>query len=184
MRKTLLALWVTAALASPALVRAADPAPDSSAAPSDDIPPAESRNAKTKSGTAQDSTDPTLDTVSVVGKLDEARNQLSPDIGSSEYIIDRKAIDQLPLGDATPLNQVLLQAPGVVNDSYGQLHVRGDHADLQYRINDVIIPESISGFGQTLDARISKLDRLYPRHGDTLPLPLRYESDKDSGQGI
>ena len=36
----------------------------------------------------------------------------------------------MPLGDATPLNQVLLQAPGVVQDSYGQLHVRGDHADL------------------------------------------------------
>lgn len=31
---------------------------------------------------------------------------------------------------------------------------------------------------------ILKLDRLYPRHGDTLPLPLPYESDKDSGQGI
>jgi outer membrane receptor protein involved in Fe transport len=154
MRKTLLALWVTAALVSPVLLRAADLATDSDAAPSDDAPPPESRNAKTKSATAQDSTDPTLDTVSVVGKLDEARNQLSPDIGSSEYIFDRKAIDQLPLGDATPLNQVLLQAPGVVNDSYGQLHVRGDHADLQYRINGVIIPESISGFGQTLDARI------------------------------
>jgi outer membrane receptor protein involved in Fe transport len=37
---------------------------------------------------------------------------------------------------------------------YGQLHVRGDHADLQYRVNGVIIPESISGFGQTLDTRL------------------------------
>jgi outer membrane receptor protein involved in Fe transport len=51
------------------------------------------------------------------------------------------------------MNQVLLQAPGVVQDSYGGLHVRGDHANLQYRINGVIIPESISGFGQTLDTR-------------------------------
>ena len=51
------------------------------------------------------------------------------------------------------MNQVLLQAPGVVQDSYGGLHVRGDHANLQYRINGVIIPESISGFGQSLDAR-------------------------------
>jgi len=51
------------------------------------------------------------------------------------------------------MNQVLLQAPGVVQDSYGGLHVRGDHANLQYRINCVIIPESISGFGQALDAR-------------------------------
>lgn len=94
-----------------------------------------------------------LSAISVSAALDQARNALSPDTGSSQYVIDRKAIAQLPLGDATPVNQVLLQAPGVVQDSYGGLHVRGDHANLQYRINGVIIPESISGFGQTLDTR-------------------------------
>lgn len=94
-----------------------------------------------------------LGAVDVSAALDQARNALSPDTGSSQYVIDQKAIAQLPLGDSTPLNQVVLQAPGVVQDSYGGLHVRGDHANLQYRINGVIIPESISGFGQTLDAR-------------------------------
>ena len=111
----------------------------------------------------------TLSSVEVSAALDKSRNQLSPDIGASQYVIDKQAIDQLPLGDATPLNQVLLQAPGVVQDSYGQLHVRGDHADLQYRINGVIIPESISGFGQSLDARmIERLDFL------TGALPAQY----------
>ncbi len=94
-----------------------------------------------------------LGSVDVSAALDQARNALSPDTGSSQYVIDQKAIAQLPLGAATPLNQVVLQAPGVVQDSYGGLHVRGDHANLQYRINGVIIPESISGFGQTLDTR-------------------------------
>ncbi|WEN15284.1 TonB-dependent receptor [Rhodanobacter sp. AS-Z3] len=94
-----------------------------------------------------------LDAISVSGTLDQARNALSPGTGSSQYVIDHKAIAQLPLGASTPLNQVLLQAPGVVQDSYGGLHVRGDHANLQYRINGVIIPESIGGFGQSLDAR-------------------------------
>ncbi len=96
----------------------------------------------------------TLGTVSVTARLDKARNQLSPDIGTSQFVFDQKAIAQLPLGASTSLNQVLLRAPGVVNDSYGQLHVRGDHADLQYRINGVIIPESISGFGQALDTHV------------------------------
>ncbi|MEO6801466.1 MAG: TonB-dependent receptor [Rhodanobacter sp.] len=91
--------------------------------------------------------------VSVSAALDQARNALSPDTGSSQYVIDHKAIAQLPLGASTAMNQVLLQAPGVVQDSYGGLHVRGDHANLQYRINGVIIPESIGGFGQSLDAR-------------------------------
>jgi outer membrane receptor protein involved in Fe transport len=91
--------------------------------------------------------------ISVSAALDQARNALSPDTGSSQYVIGHQAIAQLPLGASTPMNQVLLQAPGVVQDSYGGLHVRGDHANLQYRINGVIIPESIGGFGQSLDAR-------------------------------
>ena len=97
-----------------------------------------------------------LGAVDVNAALDISRNALSPDTGSSQYVIDQKAIAQLPLGDSTPVNQVLLQAPGVVQDSYGGLHVRGDHANLQYRIDGVIIPESISGFGQTLDTRTIK----------------------------
>lgn len=96
----------------------------------------------------------TLSAVQVNAALDRSRDLLSPEIGASQYVFERQAIRDLPLGDATPLNQVLLQAPGVVQDSFGQLHVRGDHADLQYRINGIIIPESISGFGQTLDSRV------------------------------
>ncbi|MES3012183.1 MAG: TonB-dependent receptor [Pseudomonadota bacterium] len=99
-----------------------------------------------------------LDRVEVKGtrqRLDEARNSLSPETGSTIYRFDKSDIAKLPLGDATPLNQVLLRAPGVVGDSYGQLHVRGDHANLQYRINGVVIPEAISGFGQTLDTRFA-----------------------------
>ncbi|GLQ91903.1 TonB-dependent receptor [Dyella acidisoli] len=94
-----------------------------------------------------------LGAVNVTAALDVARNNLSPDTGSSEYVINAQDIQALPLGASTPLNQVLLQAPGVVQDSYGQLHVRGDHANLQYRINGVMLPESIAGFGQTIDAR-------------------------------
>ena len=101
-----------------------------------------------------------LDTVTVSAQLDQARNALSPDIGSSQYQITAEDIQKQPLGASAPLSQVLLQAPGVVQDSYGGVHVRGDHANLQYRINGVLLPESISGFGQTLDARTIKSIRL------------------------
>lgn len=87
-------------------------------------------------------------------RLNIARNGLQPEVGASVYRFTQADIQALPQGDNTPLNQVLLQAPGVANDSYGQLHVRGDHADLQYRINGIIIPEPISGFGQSLDTHI------------------------------
>lgn len=121
-----------------------------------------SAHAAEPSATAQDAAVPAasdigkakdLSAIDVVGKLDRSRNKLSPGVGASQYVFDQRAISQLPNGDATPLNQVLLRAPGVVADSYGQLHIRGDHEDLQYRINGVIVPESISGFGQTLDTR-------------------------------
>jgi outer membrane receptor protein involved in Fe transport len=87
-------------------------------------------------------------------RLNRARNTLSPEVGASVYRITQADIETMPQGENTPLNQVLLQAPGVTNDSFGQLHVRGEHANLQYRINGIIIPEPISGFGQSFDTRI------------------------------
>jgi outer membrane receptor protein involved in Fe transport len=99
-----------------------------------------------------------LGTVQVTGsraRLDAARNGLSPDTGSSITRLDAADIKNLPQGESTPLNQIILQTPGVVQDSFGQLHVRGDHGNVQYRINGVVIPESISGFGASLETRFA-----------------------------
>ncbi|MBS7809405.1 TonB-dependent receptor [Roseococcus pinisoli] len=86
-------------------------------------------------------------------RLDTARTGIAPSLGASVTRIDRDTIERLPQGGGASLNQVLLQAPGVVQEAQGDLHVRGDHRNLQYRINGVIIPEAISGFGQLFDAR-------------------------------
>ncbi|RXZ32884.1 TonB-dependent receptor [Oxalobacteraceae bacterium CAVE-383] len=94
-----------------------------------------------------------LDPIIVNERLDRARNSISVETGSSVYHFGREDIDALPQGSDTAFNQFLLRAPGVAQDSYGQLHVRGDHANLQYRLNGIILPESISGFGQTFDTR-------------------------------
>jgi hypothetical protein len=80
-------------------------------------------------------------------RLNVARNGLQPEVGASVYRFTQADIQALPQGGNTPINQVLLQAPGVANDSYGQLHVRGDHADLQYRINGIIIPSRSAASG-------------------------------------
>jgi outer membrane receptor protein involved in Fe transport len=108
-------------------------------------------------------------------RLDKARNGLLPETGSSIYRFSQADIQALPQGPDTPLNQVLLQAPGVADDSYGQLHVRGDHANLQYRINGVMIPEPISGFGQSFDTRI--IDQVNLLSG---ALPAQY-GDRTAG---
>ena len=130
-------------------------APSTAAAPADSVADDTTTDDSTDSGGNRNKRSKVkqLGAVNVNAALDQARNSLSPDTGSSQYVITAQDIQALPLGASTPMNQVILQAPGVVQDSYGQLHVRGDHANLQYRINGIMIPESISGFGQTLDPR-------------------------------
>jgi outer membrane receptor for ferrienterochelin and colicins len=83
-------------------------------------------------------------------RLNDARSSIQTQTGASTYTIDSEAILAMPGGENAPLNQVLLQAPDVVQDSFGQIHVRADHNDLQYRLNGIILPEGISVFSQTL----------------------------------
>src|SRR5579862_4201728 len=96
-----------------------------------------------------------LETIVVSAKrLNVAREEIETQTGASTYKITSEAIAATPGGENVQMNQVLLQAPGVVQDSFGQLHVRGDHNDLQYRLNGVILPEGISVFSQTLSPRL------------------------------
>jgi len=102
-------------------------------------------------------------------KLAEARNDIQTQVGASTYTITSKDIEAQPGGENTLLNQVILQAPGAAQDSFGQLHIRGEHNGLQYRLNGVIIPEGISVFGQTLDPRLADSVKLI-----TGALPAEY----------
>jgi len=99
--------------------------------------------------------DVVLPTVVVTAQLlNEKRAGIETQTGASTYTIDDAAIAATPGADNTLLNQVVLQAPDVVQDSFGQFHVRGDHNDVQYRLNGIILPEGISVFGQSLSPRL------------------------------
>jgi outer membrane receptor protein involved in Fe transport len=130
------ALAVTALLVVPAIAWA-DPVPGAAAAPAGP-------------GIAG----PVDEIVVTAQRLDEAREAIETKTGASTYVINSAAIAAAPGGDNTLLNQVILQAPDVVQDSFGQFHVRGDHNDLQYRLNGIILPEGISVFGQSLSPRL------------------------------
>jgi outer membrane receptor for ferrienterochelin and colicins len=88
-------------------------------------------------------------------RLDAARSAVEPALGATSYSLPEAFINGLPGGANTQLNQVVLQAPGVAQDSFGQLHVRGDHGNIQYRLNNVILPEGLQVFGQTLSPRLA-----------------------------
>lgn len=107
--------------------------------------------------------------VTVFGTLDERRQDIVKDLGASVYSIPKEQIEAIPQGENAPFNQLLLRAPGTAEDSLGQVHVRGEHANLQYRINDVLLPEGITGFGPELDTRFVEHLRLI-----TGSLPAQY----------
>jgi outer membrane receptor protein involved in Fe transport len=86
--------------------------------------------------------------------FDAARSNLYTTIGTSADVITHATIDALPGGDNQTVEKILLQAPGVSQDSAasGLLHVRNDHANVQYRINGVMLPDGLTGFSSILDA--------------------------------
>ena len=133
-------LLSVAALALPVAARATDAAPPVTTDKDADAAAAQAVNAKA---------------IVVTGhKLDEMRASIQPSLGATAYGVDQATIQKLPGGDNQPLNQLILQVPGVVQDGFGQLHVRADHNGLQYRINGTILPEGLAVFGQTLSPRL------------------------------
>ncbi len=88
-------------------------------------------------------------------RMDAARASIAPNLGASTYSISNRLVELRPGGEAASLGQVLLQAPGVSQTPSGQLAVRGQ-TSLQYRINNVIIPEGFTDLSESLSARMEQ----------------------------
>ena len=101
-------------------------------------------------------------------ELDISREAIVPNLGATRYTIGPDRLDSQAQGENAPFNQTILRFPAVAQDSFGQLHVRGEHGNLQYRIDDVLLPESIPGFGPELATRfadnISLMTGALPAH--------------------
>jgi outer membrane receptor protein involved in Fe transport len=85
--------------------------------------------------------------------FDQSRSNLYTTIGTTSDTISHDTIQNLPQGTNQSVEKVLLQAPGVSQDSAvaGALHVRNDHANVQFRINGVMLPDGVTGFGSIFD---------------------------------
>ena len=102
---------------------------------------------------------PQTEAQAVAGKneaFDQARRNIVAATGAGSYEMNQQALEALPQGTNTPLDKALLQVPGVSQDSAasGQLHVRNEHANLQYRINGIMLPDGVGAFGQIIDTGI------------------------------
>jgi outer membrane receptor protein involved in Fe transport len=99
-------------------------------------------------------------------KINPQPNGLS-ETGTNQYSLSQHDVAALPQGENTPIDEVLLQMPGVVRDDESQIHVDGEHEDLQWRVNGVMMPmDSFTGFGQIFNSffvkRVSLLDGVLP----------------------
>lgn len=113
--------------------------------------------------------------------------------------MNRQALQQLPKGDDRPITEVIATQPGFVLDAFGNVYARGNHANIQYQIDGIPIPDSVGNlFASSLPVRlIQNLDiitggipaefgdrlaavvNINTRHGDATPdglLQLRYGS--------
>ena len=179
------ALLLTSALTvlSVTPVLAADPPP--AVTPPDAAPrtgtPRTNLGAGVDNSAGPDMALPDVDVVS--RRLDQARSQLQPNLGATSYGFSRGAIETLPQGDNIPLNQTLLQAPGVAQDSFGQIHVRGDHNEVQFRLDGVQRLQKAARLGGAAQPGRAVDEARLVRRGDRLGgEPARYPPHLKAGQ--
>lgn len=105
-----------------------------------------------------------------VNTFNQVRDSLLlPKFAATSYTLDRTAIEALPQGSDTPIDKVLLQTPSVSSDSAisnPDFHIRNEYSNVQYRINGILLPEGVSGFGQVLETNfvgsLNLLDGVLP----------------------
>lgn len=80
----------------------------------------------------------------------KAKRHLITTSSTSSKELDQAAIAQLPGGGTASLPRLLYTTnPGMVEGPFGQVFTRGNHANLQYQIDGIQLPDSVSGsFGE------------------------------------
>jgi hypothetical protein len=129
-------------------------------------------------------------TVVVKAKRLRAQNGVSS-TGTNKYTMSQRDIEGLPAGSATPLNEVLLQMPGVALDQNQEIHLRGEHAGIQYQMNGIMLPLDINNdptFTQLLNAHfvksVSLIDGVLPaQYGYRTSGVIEIET-KDGCEGV
>jgi hypothetical protein len=89
-----------------------------------------------------------------VEKANQVRDNIMPKTGTDVTTVTHQDISNAPGGANQSVSDILVtQFPGVSQDSTssGDYHVRNEHANVQFRINGIILPDGVSGFGQFLE---------------------------------
>ncbi len=69
--------------------------------------------------------------------------------------VTRETLKTLPQGEDRPITEVVTTQPGFVQDAFGNVYVRGNHANIQYQIDGIPIPDSVGNlFAQAIPVRL------------------------------
>lgn len=102
-------------------------------------------------------------------RLDAARARIEPSLGATTYTLTNDAIENRPGGETRDVGAILVQVPGVRRSGNGGLVVRGTTGGVQYRLNNIILPQGVTDFGERLSARLADQTELI-----TGALPAQY----------
>ena len=84
--------------------------------------------------------------------FDQARSNIYTTIGTTSDTISHDTIRDLPGGTNQPWRKFCCSSLEFEDSAAsGLLHVRNDHANLQFRINGVLLPDGVTGFGSIFD---------------------------------
>jgi outer membrane receptor protein involved in Fe transport len=88
--------------------------------------------------------------------LNQGLNTIYAPTGTVPSTISHNTIEALPQGENATVEKIVLQFPGATQDSAasGSYHVRNEHANVQVRINGIMLPDGVSGFGTFLDTAL------------------------------
>ena len=88
--------------------------------------------------------------------LNQGLNTIYAPTGTAPTTISHNAIEALPQGTNATVERIVLRFPGVTQDSApgGNFHIRNEHANVQTRINGIMLPDGVSGFGTFLDTAL------------------------------
>jgi outer membrane receptor for ferrienterochelin and colicin len=79
----------------------------------------------------------------MVLKVEAKRHQVQTSTATSSKEISSEEIKELPQGDNISLPHLLASTnPGIVQGPFGQTFIRGNHANIQYQIDGVQLPDS------------------------------------------
>ena len=77
--------------------------------------------------------------------LNQGLNTIYAPTGTAPTTISHNTIEALPQGENATVEKIVLQYPGVTQDSAagGNFHVRNEHANVQIRINGIMLPDGV-----------------------------------------